>query len=59
LGHTQWARLEAAGMLLRWRRVAHRQKPGKPLSTCGGKCRGAKGPACDCQCGGKNHGINA
>ena len=23
---------------------------------CGGKCRGAVGPSCDCQCGGENHG---
>jgi hypothetical protein len=26
---------------------------------CDGKCTGAKGPSCDCPCGGKNHGTNA
>jgi hypothetical protein len=23
---------------------------------CGARCLGAVGPACDCQCGGENHG---
>ncbi len=23
---------------------------------CNGKCMGATGPACDCKCGGENHG---
>jgi len=26
--------------------------------ACGAKCRGAKGPNCECQCGGENHGMN-
>jgi hypothetical protein len=26
--------------------------------VCGAKCMGAKGPNCDCQCGGANHGAN-
>src|SRR6266550_1112477 len=25
---------------------------------CDARCRGAKGPNCDCQCGGENHGAN-
>jgi len=25
---------------------------------CGGRCRSAIGAACDCECGGKNHGSN-
>jgi len=25
---------------------------------CGPKCRSARGPACECSCGGKNHGAN-
>lgn len=25
-------------------------------TACGAKCRGARGPACDCSCGGVNHG---
>jgi hypothetical protein len=29
-----------------------------PQVNCGAKCRGAVGPACDCSCGGANHGIN-
>ena len=27
--------------------------------TCTGRCMGATGPACDCQCGGENHGLNS
>lgn len=27
-----------------------------PEIPCGGKCRNAKGPNCDCSCGGENHG---
>jgi hypothetical protein len=26
-------------------------------TKCGAKCLGAHGPACDCECGGANHGI--
>lgn len=25
---------------------------------CGALCRNARGPSCDCECGGANHGIN-
>lgn len=25
---------------------------------CGPKCQSAKGPSCDCSCGGANHGSN-
>ena len=25
---------------------------------CGGKCRSARGPNCECSCGGVNHGAN-
>jgi hypothetical protein len=25
---------------------------------CGSKCLASKGPACDCSCGGKNHGAS-
>jgi hypothetical protein len=25
---------------------------------CGPKCLASKGPTCECQCGGKNHGAN-
>jgi hypothetical protein len=28
----------------------------KTDETCGGKCRNAKGPQCECSCGGENHG---
>jgi hypothetical protein len=27
-----------------------------PERKCGARCLGAVGPACDCQCGGENHG---
>lgn len=27
------------------------------LCACDGKCTGAVGPSCDCQCGGENHGT--
>ena len=26
---------------------------------CDGRCMGAKGPNCECSCGGENHGMNA
>ncbi len=29
-----------------------------PEVRCGGSCRNAVGPACDCSCAGANHGIN-
>lgn len=28
-----------------------------PEIKCGAKCRSATGPACDCSCGGHNHGV--
>lgn len=28
------------------------------LHKCGTKCMSAKGPSCECQCNGANHGIN-
>lgn len=38
---------------------------GKPVKgsysearVCDSRCMGAKGPNCDCQCGGANHGAN-
>jgi|ERR1051325_3043711 hypothetical protein len=27
-------------------------------TPCDGRCTGAQGPSCDCQCGGANHGSN-
>lgn len=29
-----------------------------PDKGCNGRCMGSTGPACDCSCGGKNHGKN-
>jgi hypothetical protein len=29
-----------------------------PEKGCNGICMGAKGPSCDCSCGGENHGSN-
>ena len=26
---------------------------------CGSLCMGAKGPSCDCSCGGENHGASS
>lgn len=28
-----------------------------PEKVCDGRCMGAVGPACDCSCGGENHGA--
>lgn len=28
----------------------------RPEVKCGGSCRNAKRPACECSCGGENHG---
>jgi len=46
-------RLELLGPVTnvgRWRRVEDRP-------PCDGRCTGARGPKCDCSCGGKNHGT--
>ena len=32
--------------------------PTNKPTTCGAKCRNARGPACDCSCKGENHGKN-
>lgn len=29
-----------------------------PAKECNGQCMGAVGPACDCKCGGHNHGAS-
>ncbi len=34
----------------RWKRIEERP-------PCDGRCTGARGPKCDCSCGGKNHGT--
>lgn len=34
-------------------------KAGGRLTNCGGACRSAKGPNCDCKCKGENHGAGA
>jgi hypothetical protein len=34
-------------------------KPGGALTNCGGACRSARGPNCDCKCRGENHGAGA
>ncbi len=37
-------------------RVYDSHKAGKPRHECNAKCLASKGPACECKCGGKNHG---
>ena len=33
-------------------------RPARPSNhKCGGKCRSAKGPNCECACGGEQHGA--
>jgi len=39
------------------RPVTHK-KVAEP-TKCGARCRGACGPNCDCECGGRFHGIDA
>lgn len=39
---------------LDWRPLASTLNPEK---ECNGRCMGAVGPACDCSCGGENHGT--
>ncbi len=35
------------------------KRPSSPSGhVCGGKCRAARGPSCECSCGGSNHGAN-
>lgn len=44
-------RVESMGKVHRDRLVREGQE-----SPCDGRCTGAKGPSCDCHCGGVNHG---
>lgn len=39
------------------RKIEYKDYPS--LHKCDGRCMSAKGPVCECSCGGKNHGINA
>lgn len=35
------------------------QRPAYPSNhKCDGRCMSARGPKCECSCGGKNHGAN-
>lgn len=40
-------------------RVYDSAKPNRPRHECNAKCLGSTGPACECKCGGKNHGAGA
>jgi hypothetical protein len=37
------------------RRIVYSAKPSRHV--CNALCMGARGPNCECQCGGKNHGA--
>lgn len=37
-------------------RVYDSHKPNRPRHECNAKCLASTGPACECMCGGKNHG---
>ena len=40
------------------RRISYKCRPS--LHVCNARCRGGKcGGVCECQCGGKNHGVNS
>jgi len=41
---------------IEFKRVRHALRKATP-TKCGGACRGASGPNCDCECGGDNHGA--
>jgi hypothetical protein len=41
---------------IEFKRVHHQVRKAAP-TKCGGSCRGAFGPNCDCECGGDNHGA--
>lgn len=62
VGGADWGRdMRAAGlvcpdhptMIMDFKRLLGKYKPEK---ACDGRCMGAVGPACDCSCGGENHG---
>lgn len=40
-------------------RVYDSHKPNRPRHECNAKCLGSTGPACECKCGGANHGSSA
>ena len=42
------------GNYLRGRRIEGRYSD---KTECGEKCQSATGPACECKCGGENHGV--
>lgn len=39
------------------RQINYKLSPSK--HKCSAKCMGASGKSCECECGGKNHGIHA
>lgn len=45
--------MEYMGETVRDRLVKHGME-----CPCDGRCTGARGPSCDCRCGGENHGTN-
>ncbi len=45
----------SCGGTFQLRRIEGRYNPTK---ACDGRCMSAKGPQCECSCGGKNHGAN-
>lgn len=41
-----------------WMKFSQLEGRLNPEKECNGRCMGAVGPACDCACGGENHGKN-
>lgn len=50
--------VDESGTLRPVQRVVAYDSANAGRTVCGGRCRNAKGPSCDCVCGGENHGID-
>jgi hypothetical protein len=61
-GYPHWAECAGCGGSIEYLGPVnkHHQIFHTELQTpCDGRCTGAIGPSCDCQCGGENHGTGA
>lgn len=57
--HTTALFITCCDSRVKLQRVYDSAKPGKPRHECNAKCLASTGPACECKCGGANHGRGA
>jgi hypothetical protein len=56
-GRAVWSKVRES--FLRCETILWAPRPGGTVTQCGGACRSAKGPNCDCKCKGEHHGAGA